>query len=34
MNIVMVSAYDCFYPGGVGEHIRSLSAACGAVGTR
>ena len=27
MNIVMVSAYDCFYPGGVGEHIRSLSAA-------
>jgi hypothetical protein len=27
MNIVMVSSYDCFYPGGVGEHIRSLSAA-------
>jgi hypothetical protein len=27
MNIVVVSSYDCFYPGGVGEHIRSLSAA-------
>jgi hypothetical protein len=23
MNIVMVSSYDCYYPGGVGEHIRS-----------